>query len=309
MKTCLLLVSLLLVSLPVLGHSTESVVPEFAGEAIHFVSPTDGQRVVAGDSLLVQLMVDEGVELSNLLVSFRGGMMILDAPYRQKILIDAEQIGTMEFGALAKTVSGHMVSSPTVFIEVVAGKAELVSISDRSSTSYIYGPGCIESLYIYGTYADGVERDLTDYGTHFSVVEGSDRVCVTEDGVVVARSPGTAVVLAENSGHEVRIPITVMDGDCANNPPKADLQHEYAGKVGEELCFDAAGVRDFDTCLGEPLNPDLFYWRVSLQSDEYEGHGYTFCIVPEQAGFGLVQLEVTDVHGAKSTTVAMVRVE
>jgi hypothetical protein len=284
-------------------------VPEYAGERVHFVSPAEGQEVVAGDSLAVELAVEDGLSLSVLLVTYPGGMMMLDPPYRTKLWIDPTRIGPMEFSALGKTAAGEIASSPSVTVLIGPGAAELVALTAHFDNQVLYGPGCLESLDIYGSYTDGIERELTGFRTRYSVVEGMDLICVTDDGVVVGRASGKAVVLVSHGDRELRIPVTVLDGECGNNPPHANLPREFAGRVGQELCLDAPGVFDHDSCLGESLDPAQYRWTLHFESEVHEGTGAVLCFTPDRPGTGVVSLKVTDQHGASSQTAATVRVE
>ena len=301
---------LLSVCFAAVGANTDQDPPtagiaEYAGRHLRFISPIDGQRIVAGDSLSIALSVAEGYEVNLIFVVLPGGMIELTHPFSKKILIDEEVIGEITFSALGKTQSGEMVASNDVSIEILSGD-ELLEIVPRYSHGQIHGVGCTSSLSIAGIYSSGIERDLTEHATFYSVVEGSDVVCVMEDGVVVGRHPGEAVVLVVHEDHELEVSFTVGDGDCSNNRPQAELPPLIECELGIEACLDASLVRDFDSCFGEALDPNLIQWTVVMESGVIQGRGYQFCFLPEKVGDGIVKLEVTDSHGATSMTMSVV---
>jgi len=300
---------LLLAAGAVLGQEEEWEAPVYGGQKVAFVLPVDGQQVTAGDSLTIEMRVEEGIELTSMMVVFTGGGLVMEPPYRKRLWIDESRIGAMELTAMAFTTNGEMITAPNISVVIGTGEASLVSLSYRDFSDRLYGPGSIASLTIYGEYSDGVRRDLTDLDTYFSVADGSEFVCVTDEGVVIGKAPGEAVIFVEHGEHEVRIPVKVGDGQTGNNPPHVDLASEYVGVVGEELCFDDAVAYDFDACIGEPLNPDQFNWSVMFESVEHQGSGQTFCFTPHQAGHGVVRLQVVDMHGASSMTMASIMVD
>ena len=286
----------------------ESTVSEYGGRHIRFAAPYDGQYVVAGDSLVIELVTDGGVDLDSAFVVFPGGMLMLSPPFKGMLKIPDDAIGEMELSALGTTSSGEMVSSIDIKISIGVGETELLEIVSEETDLYLLGPRCYRSLNIIGRYTDGVERNLTEEGAQYSVVEGGDVVCVTGEGVVIGRSSGQAMVSVAFGGHTLEIPVVVEDGDCGNNPPSADLASLIEATVGKRICIDASAVKDFDMCLGEVLPPDDIVWKVEFDDSTYEGRGFEFCFVPENVGDGLVRLEVTDSHGASSWTMSMIEV-
>ena len=292
---------------PAPGDSTGIHLPEYAGRQLRFISPDDGQEVVAGDSLLISLSVPDGVEFETILVASTGMFYPLRKPFRVMTLIDESTIGKMTFKALGKTTTDELMASYDVTIDVVsAGK--LLEIAAWQPPERIYGVGRIESLYIRGRYEGGVERWITDHGTSYAVASGADVVCVTDDGIIVARKTGGAVVRVSHGDFAIELPIIVEDGPRLNNPPLAALPDLVEGRPGQEICLDASAVRDLDECLGEMLDPALMHWKLEFNDRVYEGDGYEFCFTPEDPGDGAVYFDVTDPHGATSQTFAMIEV-
>lgn len=287
--------------------STSFQFPEYAGRQLRFVSPVDGQEVVAGDSLVISLSVADGCEIELVLVAVAGRICELHDPFTETIRIDEAELGTVVLTAVGRTVTGEIAGSYDVSVEVVT-RAGLVGIFPFSHQGRIHGIGCVSSLVIFGRYADGVERDLTELGTSYSVVAGSDIVCVTADGVVVGRRPGEAVVRVGHGGHELELPFLVGDGDCPNNTPQVGFATTVVCGSGQETCLQASQVRDFDECIGEALDPDRIHWKLESESGITEGRGYEFCFRPEKPGDGLLTLKVTDSHGASAWTMSVVEI-
>ncbi len=288
--------------------STVYGMPDYAGRQLRFTSPVDGQEVAAGDSLVVSLSVADSCDIDLILVVVPGGIFTLYDPFKETIKIGESEIGEISFSALGKTKSGEMVASYDIAIEVVS-REELLEIFPTYHSERIYGVGCTSSLNIYGKYANGIKRDITKQGTSYTVMDGSEIVCVTADGIVVGRKPGMAVVLVAHGHHKLEVPYTVGEEDCHNNTPQAHLPSLIECELGKETCLDASQVRDFDECIGEEIDPNLIHWKVELESGISEGRGYEFCFLPEHVGNGLVWLEVFDSHGASSKTFSMIEVQ
>jgi hypothetical protein len=283
--------------------------PVFVGLDIRFISPVEGQKVTAGDSVDVILKIDTGHELEMIMVAFSGGGLMMEPPFRQKLAIPRNKIGTMSFMAIGTTAAKEMISSRSVNIEVGVGEAELTAIALFDETPRLTGPGDVRSMIVYGEYSDGVRRDITDYKTLYSIAEGSEAACVTHDGIIVGRTAGTASILVKHGGVEKIIRVNVGDRPQQNNPPQPVLQEMYEGAAGKRLCVSALDSRDHDACRGEPLTEESFQWRVDFDSTSIEGAGSEFCFTPDKAGMGMLMLVVTDKYGASSETFAMVVIE
>ena len=294
---------------PLQKSSAADSLPPFAGIALRFVTPASGQRVAAGESLDVVIEVDHDVKLETAMVSYFGGGLLLQTPFRGRILIPRDRIGIMTLSALGKTTAGEMVISTSVNLEVEVRDARLLEIVPSEKHPELLGPGDVVLMRIYGEYSDGIKREVTNYQTSFTVVDGVEIACVTDDGAIIGRSPGAASVMVGNGALETLVPVIVGVRKLENNPPLAFLQYLYEGTLGETLCFSASGSRDYDACLGEPLGEESFQWELTSVSGTFEGVGREFCITPERVVRALLVLTVTDRHGATSKTTAIVVID
>ena len=314
MKPPILFLLLLCLAGPATAQSTEPVppaewLPDYAGRLLRFASPTEGQSVVAGDSITIALDIEQGDELEFAMIVLPGQTMVLTPPFSSVFGIDASALGPLTFSALGKTSAGGMVTSHDVTIEIVAGDDALLDLVAGQHDGVIGGIGCTQSLWILGRYESGIKRDLPAQHVAYSVIRGPDVVCVTATGIVVGRQLGEAVVRAAYGGRDLDLAFKVVAGTCDNNAPQANLPPLLAGRPGSELCLDASMVWDLDTCLGEELDPGRIHWKVEQGGEVLEGNGFTFCFTPREAELGLVTLEVTDAHGASSWTMAVLEIE
>lgn len=282
--------------------------PDYAGRRLRFVSPTEGQTVVAGDSITIKLDVDQGFELEFATIVLPGRGLVLTPPFSSVIGIDASELGPLTLAALGKTTAGEMVNAHDVTIEIIAGDDALIELVAGQKDGVIGGVGCYHSLWIFGRYESGIERELPAQYVAYSVVRGPEMACVTATGIVVGRQPGVAVIRAAFGGRDVELAFEVMAGPCGNNAPNAELPPLFTGRPGSELCMDASMTWDLDACLGEELDPGLIHWKVEQAGDVLEGDGFTFCFTPKEDGLGLVTLEVTDAHRASSMTMAVLEI-
>ncbi len=295
------------------GHqqpeNAANAIPPLVGLDILFISPANGQKIAAGNSLDIILKIENDHELETVMVIYPGGGLILEPPFRETLVIPRDKIGEMSFMAMGTTTNREMISSRNITIEVEVRDAELTTISVFDDHPHLTGPGDVRSMTIYGQYSDGVRREITDYHTSYSVAEGADVACVTEDGIIVGRAPGAASVSIKHGDVEKTILVNVGDEAQVNNPPQPVLKESYEGKAGQKLCLSALDSRDHDACRGEPLTEESFHWTVDLDSTSVAGTGSEFCYTPTEAGLGIIKLEVTDKHGASSETFAMVIID
>jgi hypothetical protein len=281
-------------------------IAEYAGEALRIAQPLGEQEVFAGDSMAVVVEIVGDVEVELVIVVFPGGAAFLDKPpFRTAIQIPIEDVGPMTIGALGKTTDGHMVSAPDVTVDVDV-RARLDRISTHDESLSLDGPGDVCSIRVSGHYNDDVTRDITNYHTSYKVITGGELACVTDRGVIVGRAPGDAVVHVSHGTYDKTVHVTVGGLARQNNAPDATLLKTYQGSAGTELCISARDCSDVDACLGEALSAESFRWTLDFDFAKYEGVGWEFCLVPKEAGYGFLELTVTDRHDASSSTFATV---
>ena len=290
-------------------QDVEDWFPPFEGYDLRFTSPTDGQTVVAGDSVEIAIEVDGDAQLQMILVTFRGGGLMLQPPFRQKMMMPREWIGPVAFSAMGKTDSGSILASKWITIEAGLGDVNLLDIESSERHLWLSGPGDSRTLTIYGQYSDGIRRDISEYHTSYSLLGEPDVACIAPEAVIVGVGPGSAAVLVSHKGLQDTLLVNVDSERWMNNMPYAALEPIYEGSTGAPLCFSAAECYDFDECLGEHLGEHSFVWRLSFGGALQEGIGREYCITPDRSGIGTLHLTVTDEHGDSSQAVSIVVIE
>lgn len=282
--------------------------PSYAGELISFLRPTGGQKIVAGDSITIELSVPDSVTIDYLAALCGSAMYELASPYVLRVPTRNDVLGEMTLSAIGKTAGGEMVTSEHVAVELVSGGDELLGLRAPVHSGFIGGVGCAASLYVKGEYSSGAERELPADSLTYTVTEGVEIVHVARDGAIVGLRAGRAKVLVRYQSSDLELEFRVGDHVCSNNEPLVVLPSAIDAMLGEEACLAALDIDDYDTCIGDTIEPANVVWTVEFEHGKYEGNGYEFCFTPEEVGYGIVKLEVSDMRGGTSLDITTIEV-
>jgi pimeloyl-ACP methyl ester carboxylesterase len=191
-----------------------AVVPD--GVAI--TSPASGITVTSGSSVSVTVAAQAGFDLERaLVISEVEGLDLPAAPFTGAFPVPLDFVGDLELSALGADGDGNLTSSPPITLHVVA-PAALQSVTVLNRDPILFGVGAQRQLYVVGSFADGVLRDVTDpsTGTFFQSA-GPGIASVTLGGLVTATGEGITTVVARNGLRQDSVSVTVLADDVT--PP------------------------------------------------------------------------------------------
>jgi hypothetical protein len=170
--------------------------------------------------------------------------------------------GTLTYRAIALTEDA-VYRSNEVLVTVVPDLASLGQIDFEPNEPLVLSSGASEQLRVTGLFADGLRRNLTEdeVGTVYSerivqglaVTEGDSPVlAVSPDGLLVARQPGTADVVAGNHGASAvrRVTVRPVSPDDTDGDGLTDAAEAVLGTDPFDRDTDGDGSDD-----GEEVGP------------------------------------------------------
>ncbi len=180
--------------------------PVSGGVAI--TTPRDGAIVVAGSTIAVSAVGSDGFAIAGALVSSAGSASIDDHDpgegFTTSVALPADAIGPLVVELVAKDANSNFKTAAPVTINLVApGNVSLLRLDAEKLTMLHASP--IRQLRVYGTYSDGVRRELTQApGILYEMdtqdprkpnypYNGTGVAVVDEAGVVTAKTQGTTV--------------------------------------------------------------------------------------------------------------------
>jgi hypothetical protein len=190
-----------------------------SSHAIVITSPQDGARFKEGDTVTVVAELSPG-DPEMLYVRFfvtkamdDCGEITTHPRYECTFTIPPGSPSVIQISAGGKgrdtivesqTISISVTLPPTVTLQglksALGNKLFLVMIGEN------------EQLYIKGVYSDGVERDLSSALTGTTYTSSDEKVVtIDKDGLVTAKSVGTARITVKNSKHELVVEAEVKD--------------------------------------------------------------------------------------------------
>lgn len=134
---------------------------------------------------------------------FHGSDRITPARNRRRRLIPA-------LGSTIAVVFSFLASAPAAVAPTPSHVPTLLSLRLVPEQASLQGPGGSQRFVVMGTFADGLERDLTS-GSRFHLSD-TELARVDDGGRVVALAPGEVTLRVESGGHEVRSRIRIDAG-------------------------------------------------------------------------------------------------
>jgi hypothetical protein len=193
-------------------------------------------------------------------------------PYTWNLQIPAKAAGTKEFHLLA-IIDGETINSNSLKVTVVPPANDLQSIGFQPGQPIYMSPGSKIQLHVTGYFSDN-SRNLTEgaVGTLYSenIVDGmivtlgdSPSIIVTVDGMLTAKDPGIAEVVATNNGKTATLRVFVegvsaedADGDALNDTEEDIIgTDKYNSDTDGDNCKDGIEVGS-DPILPKDANKD-----------------------------------------------------
>ena len=171
-------------------------------------SPHDGSIVDGGTPVTVRVSATGLVTAITLL----GHRLILEkagSPAEFTVNLPDDVIGHEVLVAVAKVSDGTVAISAPIGIEVRrTALIESLQLEETSLTLLLPGH---EQLRVTGMYSDGILRDVTNsaLGTTYTSSDESI-VVVSQDGLLMAKAPGAAIVTARNGASETATFVLVV---------------------------------------------------------------------------------------------------
>jgi len=283
----------------------QSTIPDWAGQQIAI--DTSSGSGSPGQDISVSATALNGTELSDVIVYYPGGALILESPtFIGTVTIPMDRYGTIPLHALGITSDGTIVESNDAWINVRQTESP-VSLSAEPEALVFSGPGEIRRLTVSALFPDGIFRDLTPVASSLDF-SGYNSMVIREDedrSTVQAVRTGSTTLTVEFAGLTLDVPVTVLDGERINNPPHARAGDEYSFCGGEEFCLDGSESFDDDDRWG-----DVLTYRWDLKGDGIfdDAFGESPCVVIDDGSRDYIAvLEVTDSEGATSIDVAILK--
>lgn len=185
-------------------------------------APSAGSVFYPGDKVLVKVEPSANENLKAVFVftgKLRYSTIDLFAPYELEFVVDNDFVGTDKIVASGKLVDGTIVDTELEFKVVLPSTVKLSSITIDPSPIYITklpdnDPKATywatAHLRIYGTYSDGVEREITSSPSDTTYVSSDENiVTVDPEGTVVAQKVGRAKITVRNAGKEASVNVII----------------------------------------------------------------------------------------------------
>lgn len=194
---------------------------ESSGE-IKILAPKNGEIFKPGDTVKVEMSVSNDSAMILLATSTGKSELLHQSPYTFEFVIPNEYIGKLSITAGARDDVGF-IGSANVIINV-SSTVKLVALKTEAD-SFDMGIGTQQPIYVYGSYDDGIERQISssNEGTSFTSSDPKivEVVEVIPAGMLKAKSIGKTVVTIENSGikKEIKINTTKNSSNIVLDTP------------------------------------------------------------------------------------------
>jgi hypothetical protein len=269
-----------------------------ASAQVTITSPADRTEVATGSMLDVRVSVPNPGSVAKVVITTPFGVAVDSSPpFEAMMEIPANaDAGIAGISAFAVLSNGEAQQAEGAFTVVPSAAPTAISLAP-SVVSFQAG-GQSRQLRVTGTFADGVERDLTHWSGVAYSSTASGVASVDADGIVRSAQTGTAIVNAR-VGSLTSSTTAQVDIAVPNRAPVAIIRAPQGPvDVGARILLD--GGRSFDLDR-QPLD---FRWRqtagtpVTFQADSKAA---VFASAATVNGAATLELRVTDSLGAVST--------
>ncbi len=288
------------------------LLPNYAAQrlTITMLDPPGATTTFPGKVIRVRV---DGAPADTVGVFYPGGVVIAELEDFQdtngrQITIPIDYAGRFEMIAIGEQGNEGRISTSLPYVLTVdpgakSPPATVQEIRVEPSTIVLSGPGASTQVSVFAEYSDGVEREIAGAGLGTTFAPSGAYFNVTDDGVVVAKLPGSATFNVSNAGHVDPVPVTVLSGPAINNAPHADAGDSYEACDGQVVFLDGSGSYDLDENLGEALT---FAWDLDADGQFDDATGPTPAVQLNFPGqYWILGLRVTDSQGAESTDYAI----
>jgi hypothetical protein len=208
--------------------------PALADAAVVTLTPPAGTVVHPGDAVEVVFAVQNGAPIRGAVFRIKDrtervdGVGPLTVAYKVPedfagtIPIDVESYGA---GAVSYRASGRLLVRPLKPLASIAAEAPQIDLAIGSQAQ----------IRVLGRPAEGPALDVTSSGadTIYSLRSGGNAVVsVSPEGLVVARAPGSEIVIVRNGALAAAVVVHVAAG---NHPPKITPMKSVTITAGEFL--------------------------------------------------------------------------
>ena len=199
-----------------------------------------------------------------------SGLFLLDddgPPFQWQVTVPDVASGTETYRAIALTADAAYRSNE-VTLTVLPDLANLRQLDFEPKDPLVLSSGSSERLRLSGLFSDGLRRDLTEseVGTVYSerIVQGlavtdgdSPSIEVGPDGLLVAREPGTADVVASNHGVSTvrRVTVEAVSADDSDGDGLSDADEAAIGTDPYDRDTDGDGSEDGEEVGPVPASP------------------------------------------------------
>lgn len=143
---------------------------------------------------------------------FGNGISVLP-PYTWTFTLPNDYVGSVTIHAAGHVLGQATGTAPETTVTIIAALPALVSLIDitvgQDQKLFVMRSGTTDRLYVYGSYSDGITRDISgsEYGTTYT--SNSETVATVDaDGTINAIEAGRTIVMIKN--HEKKIQATVV---------------------------------------------------------------------------------------------------
>jgi hypothetical protein len=191
---------------------------------LRIVSPAAGSDVIAGATVTVQVVPENGFVPIEVDVSTRDSFAYSTTPpFTIDFPIPREALGRLLIAVIGFSAEDEVVDS------VVAVRARtnavLQTVHILQQDVFLFGVGTQRQLGVLGNYDDGVTRDITSSAVGTSYLTSTPGVVtVSSEGMVVAVGFGNATMVARNGTTQDSITVTVQ----ADTLPAGEQLHSSA---------------------------------------------------------------------------------
>jgi FlgD Ig-like domain/PGAP1-like protein len=180
--------------------------------SVVITQPAAGQSLSPGQTVQLQVQVQGAPADAFVVVATENDFEILEGPpFAKTWQVPVGAIGAVQLTAFAGNDSLLYGMSASVDVPVVLNEPP-VKLEILPTKVLLGGPGDLFVLSVFGTWTNGVERDVTmgNLGTTYST-SNSSVATVTPDGVVIARGKGPANISAHFMSKTATSAIEVMN--------------------------------------------------------------------------------------------------